>query len=1036
MSASLYPRGSEWRKWDLQVHTPFSVLNNGFGDDFEAYARAFFEGAVSQGIAVVGVTDYFSIQGYAKLRELQKDASTLTALVGEETAERAAELLLLPNIELRTSILVHPPGGSAARVNYHVLFSDELTPEAINEHFLREIKFTAESDPDTPDNRHSLTLENLAELGERLKVEHPQFRDRSDLYIGMMQAVVTPESVDEVLKRQAARFKDRFLVALPADEDLSQVSWDGQGHAMRKQLLQRAHFIFSSNQRTREFGLGQKHLSVTEYLREFKSLKACIHGSDAHSIDTLFKPSLGRQLWIKADPTFQGLRQLLFEPEARVFIGERPPELISAEQERATRIMTDVELSRSSQAKEKWFAGIVPLNPGLIAVIGNKGCGKSALADILALLGDSRIDGHFSFLNPGRFLQPRDKRGGQFSATVRWQSGRVRSRKLGDARDPNSAELVKYIPQSYLEQICSELLATTESTFYRELMEVIFSHVPEAERLQQRSLPELIEYLTGVQEQTIRLRLDELRQVNQEVAALERMATREYKRTLELQLNQKSEELKAHADVKPTSVPKPEDSPDLAALRSEVAEKLQSKQLRVRELDAELTQNNEARALGLRRVAAAERLLNRVRNLKSHYDTFVRESETDADSLELQLSDVAKLTVLEKPIEAAQRAAAAVAEASRVALDGEVVGSVANLRRAAQLEVDEILMKLDAPARRYEEYRKRLEEWESRRVALEGNSEQPESLEGLRARVAEIATLPSRIDDARRRREGIVDSIVQAKEELLRDYKRLYRAVQEFIDDHPVSQGSEHLQFSAHLAVEGFADAFLGFVHQGRKGSFQGEEQGRERVVSLIRAADVTSRKGVRAFVKSIQSHLENDRRESRAKPVEIVEQLRQGSKVEELYDYLYGLEYLKPRFELRWMGKPLEQLSPGERGTLLLVFFLLIDRRQEPLIIDQPEENLDNQTVAKTLVPAVRYAKARRQVIVVTHNPNLAVVCDADQVVHASIDKADGNRVTYVSGSIENPDMTRRIVDVLEGTKPLFDKRDDRYEVLERLGS
>ena len=129
-----------------------------------------------------------------------------------------------------------------------------------------------------------------------------------------------------------------------------------------------------------------------------------------------------------------------------------------------------------------------------------------------------------------------------------------------------------------------------------------------------------------------------------------------------------------------------------------------------------------------------------------------------------------------------------------------------------------------------------------------------------------------------------------------------------------------------------------------------------------------------------------------------------------------------------------MDQLSPGERGTLLLVFYLLIDRRTDPLIIDQPEENLDNGTIARLLVPAIRFAKEQRQLLMVTHNPNIAVVCDAEQVVHAEVDKTDGNRVTYTSGSIEDPEITRLIVDVLEGTKPAFDLRDDKYGVLDWL--
>lgn len=110
-------------------------------------------------------------------------------------------------------------------------------------------------------------------------------------------------------------------------------------------------------------------------------------------------------------------------------------------------------------------------------------------------------------------------------------------------------------------------------------------------------------------------------------------------------------------------------------------------------------------------------------------------------------------------------------------------------------------------------------------------------------------------------------------------------------------------------------------------------------------------------------------------------------------------------------------------------MFYLLIDRRDVPLTIDQPEENLDNQTVVDLLVPCISEARKRRQVIIVTHNPNLAVVCDADQVVHCHIDKSARNKVTYTSGSLENPINNKLTVDVLEGTRPAFDHRDSKYQ-------
>jgi ABC-type lipoprotein export system ATPase subunit len=106
-----------------------------------------------------------------------------------------------------------------------------------------------------------------------------------------------------------------------------------------------------------------------------------------------------------------------------------------------------------------------------------------------------------------------------------------------------------------------------------------------------------------------------------------------------------------------------------------------------------------------------------------------------------------------------------------------------------------------------------------------------------------------------------------------------------------------------------------------------------------------------------------------------------------------------------------------------------LIDKDDIPLVIDQPEENLDNQTIYEVLVKCLADVKKRRQVIVVTHNPNLAVVCDAEQVIHASLDKTTSS-VKYSTGAIENPEMNKHAINVLEGTRPAFNNRDSKYFV------
>jgi ABC-type lipoprotein export system ATPase subunit len=136
----------------------------------------------------------------------------------------------------------------------------------------------------------------------------------------------------------------------------------------------------------------------------------------------------------------------------------------------------------------------------------------------------------------------------------------------------------------------------------------------------------------------------------------------------------------------------------------------------------------------------------------------------------------------------------------------------------------------------------------------------------------------------------------------------------------------------------------------------------------------------------------------------------------------------LEPEYSLKLDGKDLSRLSPGECGTLLLVFYLLVDKSNKPIIVDQPGENLDNQTVYRLLIPVIKEVKKRRQIIMVTHSPNIAVVCDAEQIIHAFIDRANKNEVIYAAGSIESPQINKYLVDVLEGTRPAFDNRGSKY--------
>ena len=105
----------------------------------------------------------------------------------------------------------------------------------------------------------------------------------------------------------------------------------------------------------------------------------------------------------------------------------------------------------------------------------------------------------------------------------------------------------------------------------------------------------------------------------------------------------------------------------------------------------------------------------------------------------------------------------------------------------------------------------------------------------------------------------------------------------------------------------------------------------------------------------------------------------------------------------------------------------MVLSNNKQPIIIDQPEDNLDNQSIYTKLVPCILKAKKNRQVIIVTHNPNIAIACDAEQIIIANINKSS-LEISYKSGSIENEDINKDIVDILEGTVPAFNLRERKY--------
>ena len=119
----------------------------------------------------------------------------------------------------------------------------------------------------------------------------------------------------------------------------------------------------------------------------------------------------------------------------------------------------------------------------------------------------------------------------------------------------------------------------------------------------------------------------------------------------------------------------------------------------------------------------------------------------------------------------------------------------------------------------------------------------------------------------------------------------------------------------------------------------------------------------------------------------------------------------------------------------LLLLYLEAESEDNRPLIVDQPDDNLDNVSVYPSLIQYFRSRKKTRQVIIITHNPNLVVNTDADQVFVADFDGSRNPKISYRSGSLEDTNsagpkygIRENVCSILEGGTEAFRLREQRY--------
>lgn len=353
--------GSVWNKWDMHIHCPTSIFNNQFEGttEEEKWEKYLADLEKHDDVPVIGITDYFSIDGYKKLQ-------------GYKAQGRIPNIkMIIPNVELR----VLPSTGKNKKINLHILFSPDIVPQ-LDEYFFPELEFNFRDRP------YKLTRNSLIELGRKYKGDIGM-DERAAYRTGLEQFCITPDNLKILFNKRKDLRKEAIIgITNNSKDGVSGLQHEDNLKALREDLYHLTDFIFSSRPNDIEYFLGNGPNPKEEIIRKYGSLKPCVHGCDAHTNTKIFNPDEGRFTWIKAEPTFEGFRQILYEPENRVQIKANKPPL-------PIHRIDKVQLSFPAETKIRdevfCLSGEREINfsPYYTCIIGGRGVGKSMLLNLI-----------------------------------------------------------------------------------------------------------------------------------------------------------------------------------------------------------------------------------------------------------------------------------------------------------------------------------------------------------------------------------------------------------------------------------------------------------------------------------------------------------------------------------------------------------------------------------------------------------------------------------------------------------------------------
>jgi len=912
MRQNNYPKGSEWRKWDLHVHTPYSIVNHYKGKDNDEKWENFLSDIenLPAEFKVLGVNDYLFIDGYRKMLEYKEKGRL-------ENIE-----LLLPVVEFRIGKFAGHK--EFKKVNLHVIFSNELSPDIIQKQFLDAITNHFKLTPGINGTKWSgvISNESLEDLGKKIKESVPEDKLAdygSDLEEGFNNLCINEDDIFIYLENNTY-LTDKYLIAIGKTEWES-LSWNDQSIAIKKDIINKANIVFISAKNIDCF----KNAKVK--LKEQNVNDLLLDCSDAHyNSDSQEKDRIGKCFtWIKADPTFEGLKQIIYEPEERVRIQENNPEY-DFDKPTFSKISITQPLEVFNGEKVKFDKTELPLNKNLVTIIGGRGTGKSLLLNYIAN----------TFKKPILAYQNKDKPI-QFNESehfvVEWQKSNAPQPEIitFEAKKKGDLDLI-FIEQGKLKNISNYRVLADEIKILLKIEKLQFDEKLDNE---------------------IKELLDDIKKLKEWF---------EYK-------NEKGEKVN---DRKFNENKKQEAENLLKTITTK-----------------DNKQKLEIYTSNIKTINNCENILSQLKDIKNSLEKFQTDTNNTINNIN---SDI------EKEIN----------DLSIPKIDFE------NQTNAIKNIEEKITTIIKDKKEKNNEIKKEFERQGYKgdlKTLLRSAEKYQKDIQDAEVKLKEIEEKEKQLKEKIQQRNNLAENL---KVEYERQKNEIENAWNNLL-----SNFSEEQRKVINKVLEKRGISINGIIYFDLK---KFDEKLKEYLdlrtyKNLSQDLEISSLDDYWNFIKNtLQDFIEEKDVETTKKPLDDL-----FFNLQERKNYLYVIP------EIKFMDKKLEQLSVGQRGTLYLLLQLATNTFSSPIIFDQPEDDLDNEFITTELVGLFKELKQYRQIIISTHNANLVVTADAEQVIVAN---NNNETLTYISGSLENSKIISSVCKILEGGIDAFRKREKKYNI------